>query len=157
MKKIIVLLICLIVLTSCNEDNDSRVNIYNEMINNINNADDFIEKSEHYSVTFETTFTSDGQRYYIVIDNPTAAMYDVTVLAFEQGTDTDIEFAPNAGIFEGNINMIPNQINKDHGFVKGVSISGILKNSMAPIYCLVQWKDEKSSHVYREYLILNEK
>lgn len=157
MKKIIVLLICLIVLTSCNEDDDSRVNIYNEMINNINNADDFIEKSEHYSVTFETTFTSDGQRYYIVIDNPTTAMYDVTVLAFEQGTDTDIEFAPNAGIFEGSINMIPNQINKDQGFVKGVSISGILKNNAAPIYCLVQWKDEKSSHVYREYLILNEK
>lgn len=157
MKKIISLLICLIILNGCHENEDARVNLYNEMINNINDAGEFIEKSEHYSVTFETTFTSDGERYYIVIDNPTIAMYSVTVLAFEQGTNTEIEFAPNAGIFEGTINMIPNQINKDSGFVKGVSISGILKNSDSPIYCLVQWKDEKSSHVYREYLKLNTK
>lgn len=155
MKKIIYLLICLIVLTGCHENEDKRVILYDEMINNLDNAGEFIEDSEYYSVTFESTFTSDGQRYYIVIDNPTVAMYDVSVLAFEEGIDTDIEFAPNAGIFEGTINMIPNQINKDQGFVKGISISGLLKNSGSPIYCLVQWKDETRSQVYRDYLILN--
>ena len=154
MKKIIVLLLCLFIFTGCQSD-DASLKLYNEMIDILNNAEDFSTESKYFTSTFEVTSTNDGLRYYIVIDNPTMAMYDVNVLAFEEGTNTNDEFAPNAGVFDSDINLVPNQINKDKGFVKGISISGICTDTTKTILCLVQWKDEKNSKIYREFLKLN--
>lgn len=156
MKKVLSLLLCILLMTGCQEENEEKnIIFYNEMIDILHNAKDYAETSEYYSISFEKTFTKDGERYYIVIDNPRIAMYDVNILAFGEDTDTENEFVPNAGIFEGSINMIPNQINKDKGFVKGVSISGVLDDANVPVYCLVQWKDELRSQTFREYFVLN--
>lgn len=152
MKKIIVILISLLLLTGCQQTDDANVKLYREMINILSSAEEYNANSKYYSVAFETTDTNDGKRFYIVVDNPTMAMYDVNIIAFENGADTENEFIPNAGIFEGEINLVPNQYNKDKGFVKGVSISGLVTSDNPVIYCLVQWKDENNSKIYREFL-----
>lgn len=154
MKKIIVILLCLFTLVGCQGASNSDLKLYNEMIEILSNADDFASSSKYFSTTFEVTSTSEGQRYYIVIDNPNIAMYDVSVIAFEEDADTENAFAPNAGIFDEEINIVPNQINKDKGYVKGISISGLLTNNNPVVYCLVQWKDDKNTKVFREYLKL---
>lgn len=151
MKRIFIVFVCLLIITSCQENNDSSIKLYNEMIEILDSTEDFVPNSKYFTVSYEVATTNEGQRYYIVIDNPTMAMYGVNVLAFEEGSDIENEFAPNAGIFENKINLVPNQINKDMGFVKGISISGILSND-SPVFCLVQWKDEKNSKFYREFL-----
>ena len=154
MKKLITLLLCFLMLTGCHS-NDASLKLYNEMIEILTNSDDYSNTSKYFTITYETTLTNDGLRYYIVIDNPLMAMYDVNVIAFEEGADTDNEFAPNAGIFDEEINLVPNQINIDMGYAKGISISGLCTDESKAILCLVQWKDENNSKVYREYLKLN--
>ena len=155
MKKIIaILLLCLLILTGCHS-NDASLKLYNEMIEILSTSKDFNNSSKYFNVTYEVTNTNDGLRYYIVIDNPNMAMYDVNVIAFEEGADIENEFAPNAGIFDGDINLVPNQINKDMGYAKGISISGLCSNEPKNVLCLVQWKDEKNIKVYREFLKLD--
>ena len=154
MKKIVALLLCLFIFTSC-QSNGASLKLYNEMIEILENADDYSSQSKYFSSTFEVTSTNDGLRYYIVVDNPTMAMYDVNVIAFEENANTHDEFAPNAGIFDGDINLVPNQVNKDKGYVKGISLSGICADSTKTILCLVQWKDEKNTKIYREFLKFN--
>ena len=154
MRKIITLLLCFIMLTGCHS-NDASLKLYNEMIDILTSAEDFNTQSKYFNVTYEVTSTNDGLRYYIVIDNPAMAMYDVNVIAFEEGADTENEFAPNAGIFDSDINLVPNQINKDMGYVKGISVSGLCSDESKTVLCLVQWKDEKNLKVYREFLKLS--
>ena len=154
MKKIITLLLCFLILTGCHS-NDASLKLYNEMIEILSTTEEFTSSSKYFTVTYEVTNTNDGIRYYIVIDNPTMAMYDVNVIAFENGADTENEFAPNAGIFDDEINLVPNQINIEKGYAKGISISGICSDSTNTVFCLVQWKDEKNIKIYREFLKLS--
>lgn len=149
MKKIICLLLTLFILTGCNDSNIS-LDQYYDMIGVLSSAEDFIVTPTNYSFTFEVVDTSEGKRFYIIIDAPKQAMYAVKILAYEDGVNPKLEFAPNAGIFGDKINLLPNQVNISSGYAKGISISGLLKRDNFTIYCIVQWTDNNKTKVYRD-------
>lgn len=137
-------------LAGCGNSSDASLKQYYDMIENLSSSDDFSFTTNNFSFVYELTNTNEGYRYYIVIDRPRSAMYNVKVVAFEEGFDKEKEFAPNAGIFDERINMLPNQVNIVNGYVKGISISGIAKNDYPILYCLVQWTDANSSKINKE-------
>lgn len=154
MKKIFICFITLFLLLGCHNTEEQFLQLYNDMTNLLLDTNDYISTSKYYSLSINYSKTAEENRFYIVVDSPKVAMYDVKVIAFEEGTDTSIEFAPNVGIFDDKINLVPNQVNKDNGYVKGISISGIFRNENPTILCLVQWKNDESK-VYREFYKLN--
>ena len=94
-------------------------------------------------------------RFYVTIDNPKAAMYNVEAIAIESDVDYSNEMAANIGLFEDTkYSMIPNQTNASKGFVKGVNISGVTKNENPVLYILVTWTNKDASATKREFFKL---
>lgn len=154
MKKLFIILFLSLFLVSCTDTDLENIRIYEEMINILNDAAEYNTSSSHYSISINFSRTAQEKRYYIVIDDPQIAMYDVKAIAFEEGPINSDEACPNVGIFDESINLVPNQINKEKGFVKGISISGVYSGDEPTILCLVQWINEDNTKVYREYFRL---
>lgn len=156
MKKFFIVLICLILLTGCGKNNtisDSYNDKYLDLIDMLNSNVEFKDSSELFSITKEISQTTDGYRYFIVIDNPKIAMYNIEAVAIEKNVDYSTTMAANAGIFEGEYySLIPNQTNVDDGYVKGVSISALTDNPTPTLYLLVQWHNKDLSITNRQFI-----
>lgn len=161
MKKILCILLVLLCLCACTEvgkedvDPDKR---YFALIDSIKERDVFVEKSNYFDIATEIAPIEGGYRYYVTIDNPRAALYDVEAMAIEKNVDYTNSMAANIGIFdETEYAMIPNQKNPDKGYVSGVVISGITENPQTTLYIYVSFKNEDYSNTHVEYFKLNAK
>lgn len=157
MKKILISILCFIMLCGCSKtqlaqgDVDEYKTYYNTVIENVT----FNQTSLYFDVSSEMVQVEDGTyRYYIVIDNPKLAMYNIVTIAVEN--DTPYEQAdgmmPSMGIFDDSKSMIPYQVNSENGFVKGIALSGDSEQSSINIKLLVQWTDSSKKNTKREYL-----
>lgn len=102
------------------------------------------ENSEYFTLSTEMTMMDDGTyRYYIILDEPRIAMYSVMMMAVEEGTsyEESDEMMPSFGIFEDRVSLVPNQVNRQDGYVKGISISGDTDTDAIDLLILVRWKN----------------
>ena len=156
MKRIVVLFSLLLILTGCG-DNVARNEVspngrYQDMIDLIAANQNFMTSSEYYDITCDIAAIDGGYRYYVIIDNPRIALYDIEAMAIENGVDYHSVMAASVGIFEDQIyKMVPNQIDEEKGYVKGVILSGVTTNETPHVKMLVQWQDEMLTNTYREY------
>ena len=157
MKKILVILIILISLSGCNilgKNNNTELDAndrYLNLIEIIKQNDTYTTKSNNFDISAEMAKIDGGYRFYVTIDNPRTAMYDVEAIAIEDDVDYGTTMAANIGIFDENqYNMIPNQSNPDRGYVKVVVISSTTQKDETRLYVLVQWKRSDLSTTYRE-------
>ena len=114
----------------------------------------FTAESRFYTLSAEMEEVSEGTySYYIVLDEPKIAMYNVVMIAV--ANDTKLQDAatmmPSIGIFDGPYSLIPNQVNSDDGFVKGMVISGSSDTDEVSLKMLVEWQDKNGENVQREY------
>ena len=159
MKKVFTILLVLLCLCGCNEagkqdvDPDQR---YFALIDTIDERDTFTETSNYFDISTEIAKIDGGYRYYVTIDNPRAALYDIEAIAIEKDVDYIKNMAANIGIFdEKEYTMIPNQKNPDKGYVSGIVISGITENKETTLYVYVSFKNEDYSSTHTEYFKLN--
>ncbi len=119
-------------------------------------APSYSSSSVYYSVSTEMAQVSDGTyRYYIFIEDPQMAMYNITALAVEDDIayENADKMMPSVGIFDDtSYSMIPYQSNPDAGFVKGLVLSGESADSSVSIRMLVQWNDSGKKGTYQEFL-----
>lgn len=159
MKKILLILISLLCLCSCKEIGKKDINPdqrYLSIIDSIKQHDTFLDTSNYFDISAEMAKIDDGYRYYVTIDNSTAALYDVEALAIEQDVDYTNVMAANVGVFEDKeYALVPNQKNPDKGYVSGVVISGTSKQSRTTLYVYVSFKNEDHSATHVEYFKLN--
>lgn len=145
-------------MSSCASNNTldpSAVEKYNSMIEQLNSRTDFKTSSEYFDIDLEVGTIDDGYRFYITIDNPKAAMYNVQAVAIEGDVDYQDTMAANIGLFEDTTYcLIPNQTNVSKGFVKGINISGVSNNENPIIYVLVSWSNKDLSVTKREFFKL---
>ena len=102
-KKIISILFLLILLCSCSEVGRQKADPnerYIYMIETLQEHELFVESSSYFDISADMAKIEGGYRYYITIDNPRLAMYDVELLAIEKGVDYLNNMAANVGIFE---------------------------------------------------------
>ena len=156
MKKFIVVLMMCILMTGCNFNVTKDVSVdsrYEDMIELLITNEKFATESNYYDVSYDIVKLNEGYRYYIYIDNPRIALYNVQVLAIEDGIDYSRYMAANVGIFEDTqYHLVPNQTNVDKGYVKGLMISGVTEKSELEIELMVCWSDRVSSTNEREYI-----
>ena len=160
MKKIItVILLCLLCVgcTPNKKVENDPTEKYLEMVKALKNYDSFLTDSDYFNISYEMSRLDDGSyRYYLVIDKPRIAMYDIEILAVEKEEDYTTKMAANAGIFDDTTyNMIPNQANPSKGYMSGIVVSGTTNNPETNVYLLVQWRNEDLSVTYKQYVQLS--
>ncbi|MGM9941119.1 MAG: hypothetical protein ACI32N_03920 [Bulleidia sp.] len=118
---------------------DEYETYYTEVISNGR----YEEDSPYFSLHYEMTQVEDGTyRYYVILDDPQIAMYNIMMITVENGVayeDCD-QMMPSFGIFEDRVSMIPGQVNRQDGFVKGITISGECDQNQIDLLLLVRWK-----------------
>lgn len=161
MRKILIILaLCLSVLGGCrrSSEEDTYMIKYEAYCRSLAEATRFVPISRYYSVSGAMSEMPDGTyRYYVFVDEPKVAMTDVVVLAVENGMEysTSGKMMPSSGIFGDAINMIPNQVNKDNGYVKGIMLNGECSQDHVNLRVLVEWKDRSRKTVNREFIELS--
>ena len=110
---------------------------------------------ELYESYTEMTQLSDGTyRYYVIIDNPKTEMYHCRIFAVEN----DIAFAdndkmmPSLGIFDTDVSLVPNQVDKSKGLMKGLVISGESSKDHVNLKFVVEWRDQANKQVVKQYI-----
>ena len=158
-KKIISLLCVLFLLCSCGEIGKQKADPnerYIYMIETLQEHELFAEGSEYFDIAADMAKIEGGYRYYITVDNPRLAMYDVELLAIEKGVNYLSNMAANVGIFEeSKYNMIPNQSNPEKGYVKGIVASGVSSSPETTLYIFVQFKNVDHTSAHSEYIKLD--
>ena len=152
---IFAILLLLIGLCGCREagreaaDPNDR---YAYIIEMIREHEVFSDRSDYFDITAEMAKIDDGYRYYITLDNPRIAMYDVELLAIEEGVDYMSTMAANVGIFEEReYHLVPNQSNPKENYMKGIVASAVTAKSETTLYVFVQFKNADYSNVHSEY------
>ena len=159
-KKIISILLVVFLLSACSSDstiNKSASERYNSMIEQLSSRTDFKSSSEYFDISFDIASIENGYRFYISIDEPKVAMYNIEAIAIEANVDYSNIMAANIGLFEDEkYSLIPNQSYADKGFVKGVNISGTSENANPTLYVLVVWSNKDLSVTKREFIKVGE-
>lgn len=159
-KKIISILLVVFLLSACSSDstiNKSASERYNSMIEQLSSRTDFKSSSEYFDISFDIASIENGYRFYISIDEPKVAMYNIEAIAIEANVDYSNTMAANIGLFEDEkYSLIPNQSYVDKGFVKGVNISGTSENANPTLYVLVVWSNKDLSVTKREFIKVGE-
>lgn len=159
-KKIISILLVVFLLSACSNDstiNKSASERYNSMIEQLSSRTDFKSSSEYFDISFDIASIENGYRFYISIDEPKVAMYNIEAIAIEANVDYSNTMAANIGLFEDEkYSLIPNQSYVDKGFVKGVNISGTSENANPTLYVLVVWSNKDLSVTKREFIKVGE-
>ncbi len=161
MKKLVMIGAMCLLLCGCVQNsqtmNASEYEEYKTYYQTIMENAEFQTESSYFHVNTEMTNVSEqSYRYYIFIDEPQVAMYDCIAFVVEN----DIPFSdakkmmPTAGILEEEINLIPNQVNKEDGYAKGIMLSGESDTAQLPIKMMVLWKNANGTKTYRQYLQL---
>lgn len=152
MKKLFISLILLLALFGCQKTN-SEETMYFDFMKLLQEREEFTSSSLNYNISYEITSIGDNKyRYFVTIDKPKIAMYDIEVMAIEQGKDYSEDIAASAGILSKvRYNMIPNQSDVDKGYISGINISGESDKSNPTLLVLVQWHNRDLTIDYREY------
>lgn len=159
MKKLFCLLCVLICLTGCSKfkskDPLGDDSAYNTFYNAIKENTTYLKEPQEYSLSYEVTKSNDKYLYYIIIDNPKVAMINLRAMALEdatKGLKTDAYVYANVGLTdEMNVNLVPNQVDSEHGFQKGVVLSGETYESEPVLDILISYYNDARSVNYRHY------
>ena len=161
MKKIILVMLLMITSGCSTKTVDSdieKMSKYNSLyVDCLNNAD-FKLKSDNFNIELDFTQMDNGYNYYIVIDEPKIAMYDVEAIVIENLMNyNEIDMMPTVGIFEsGEYNLVPYQTNKQKNFYGGIVISGDTLVENVDLYALVTWKDVTMTKQFKEYILITD-
>ena len=153
MKKIFLSLFLIIGLFGCSDSDSAAETKYYDMLKLISQREEFSAFSDNFSVSAEISPISEGRyRYFVTVDNPRIAMFEVEILAIEEGKEYVDEVTANAGVLLDEVyNMIPNQSDISRGYISGINISGETNNEHPVLYVLVQWHNKELTIVSREY------
>ena len=154
MKRILILIVSLFLLCSCNSAN-SRTDLeekYVNLVESLSEHTEFTTFSNHFTITTDISQINDSSyRYFVIVDNPRVAMYGVEIVAVEKGINYTNNMAANVGVLsETSYNLIPGQVRVDKGYVAGLTVSGVSASSSPVIDVLVQWHS-KDQNVVQEF------
>lgn len=144
-----------LVLTGCGSQDAADSLAYDEYekdFNEINETTDFKTESDAFSLSFEMVNNEDGTyTYSIIADEARIAMYDVTLMAVEEGVGIREKMMPSIGIYDGPYAMIPMQVNSEEGYVKGLAINGTTDHSPVVLRLMAEWEDRHGGTTTREF------
>ena len=72
--------------------------------------------------------------------------------------ENDIAFAdndkmmPSLGVFDTDVSLVPNQVDKSKGLMKGLVISGESSEDHINLKFVVEWRDQANKQVVKQYI-----
>lgn len=156
-KRILAAAAALLLLTGCTgrKNTDTGMVNYEAYFHAVESNAKFEESSRYYTLSTEMNEMPDGTyRYYVIVDDPQIAMYEIKVLAVEKDAtfEKSVKMMPSSGILDDAVSMIPGQVNSEGGFVKGIALSGECTEPQITLSVLVAWKDKNGQKETREFL-----
>lgn len=156
MKKTLLLVLILLSLWGCKTKEGIDINLQNkylDMIDSIRNTESFEESNSCFNISTDLSKGDKTNRFYIIIDSPQIAMYDIEAVAIEENVDYTNTMAACVGIFEETeYSMVPKQVNSKEGYVKGISISGLTDSDSPVLYMMIQWKNKDHNETYKHFI-----
>ncbi len=126
--KIIIIIGMLFLLISCKSNNAllDEQKIYNDMITKLKNStsDNFLTNLPFDINIYINKIIDNEVMYKVIIDNPKENINNILALVIHDYPTSDI--FPNIGIFDDKVHLIPNYINIDNNYVKGINLIGYI-------------------------------
>lgn len=145
-------------LSACGKQDETQLKMesYRAHYHYIENNTKFLKESNYFHVSTEIVSKGNGFAYYIVVDQARVEMHDVVLMVVENDElfQNNSKMMPSSGIFDQPSHLIPNQVNKEYGYRKGIVLSGESQEAQLKVELLVEWKD-KANELKREYLSLD--
>ena len=142
--------------TDSNQISEEKMQLYLTYYKSMTEMDRFLPSSSFYDLEVVMNQLPDGTyRYYVILDNPQVAMYDVQLLAADTRVDYNLQqtLAPSVGLFEDQeYSLIPYQSYPELGYVKGLVASGESSEVTVELLVMVSWYDYAKLNETREYL-----
>ncbi|MGI6329739.1 MAG: hypothetical protein ACOXZR_02635 [Bacilli bacterium] len=149
--KKLLLIFLLILITSCSNDVKIEKEVYNQFLKEITNA---TEDKFNKTLPFDIDVSFDALKeieiaYQVTIDNPRENIRNIKVIAVHDQETKDL--FPTSGIFEEPLNLIPNVVNLDSNYVKGIILvgyipyTGYIENFTGEIKVLIEYEDDLSN------------
>jgi len=155
-------LVLLILLSGCLQrpkdiEFERALKIYESHYFSILDNDRFLTSSSYFDLSVEKYDLTTHYRYDLIINNPQVAMYEIFVVVVENNQDFETleNLSPSIGVFDSTVNLVPNQINIDKGFPRGILLSGISTSETMQLKVMVAWKDYYKIRQMREYFIVD--
>lgn len=146
MKKLLVLLMSIIILTGCsNNKTDNQKDIYVKYIKELNN----VKKSSN-NIPFDIEVKYDKLienevRYQVIIDNVKENIYDIKALAIHNKETNDV--FPSIGIFDEKQDLLKDQKPSGVILVGYIDYQGKIEKFSCTIKLIIKYKDSnKKSH-----------
>lgn len=124
MKKILILLIIILTVSSCNSKEQQILEKeYYQMLDLANNCDRTDEVP--FSVEFTLNELIDNYLVYrLYIDNPKENINNIEAIIIHNYKTDDV--FPNTGIYETKLHLVPDEINEKENKVKGIILIGYI-------------------------------
>lgn len=159
MRKIIILLILSIILVGCKDSkavNNAQDSMYTAYYSAIKDNANYLNKSTYFNLSAQLSELPDGTYlYYVFVDEPHVAMYDVRSMVMPTTYKMPIVndyTLPTVGILDSVVvNLIPNQVNAELGYQKGVVLSGVCDSQEVILDMAITWNNEKKTDYFREF------
>ena len=156
MRKFFLILSLVLMACGCGTRHDStlKMETYETYYRIVQENTHLSGTSMYYSLSGEMITLPDGShRYYVIVDQPQIAMYDCVVFIVENDIlySEAVKMMPCMGVFDEKVSMVPNQVNREAGYVKGISVSGECSDESVHLHILVEWKDKNRKDTFREF------
>ena len=151
MKKVIILILSLFLLCACKQKEESIS--YDEYLNIKSQLElcDVFDRNIDFEVSLIVNPMNQEFRYDIIINNPSDSMYDITAVACAGEDDNAI--CPSIGLFDlSQYHLVPNYIDKENGFYKGINLSGIVKEVRSVKLYVSYYKDKEYKTKIEKYI-----
>lgn len=155
MKKTVIIMVLVLLLSGCNQNND-RLNvkspqIYDQFHNLIDN--NFMRSSDNlvFNSQLKVKKIKEGYEYRLVINKPQIVMRNIKAMVLTKPDDNKI--APNIGITnDKKISLVPNQVNVKLGFPKTFVLKGKINTNTFNLTAVITFKDENDINDYRYFV-----
>lgn len=159
MKKLIIVLILLLMISGCGKKSDESVNVtkdqikeYKEIVKYLDNENNLpVDTKDFKAKVVYSEREEGGYDYNLIISDPAVKMYDITLIATTlSGMD---QYFPSLGIFDSDTySLYPGKVEKDEGYYKGIALSGTTKNKDT-VRCYIsyynsEYKDSAVHYVF---------
>ncbi|MDD3822039.1 MAG: hypothetical protein ACOXZW_01440 [Bacilli bacterium] len=126
MRKILfVLSICIIISGCCFNSVLPEQKNYYEMLDKLNNTTDKYQEDLPFALKIYIDKINEFELMYrVIIDSPTYELYNLSALVIHNYETEDIY--PSIGVLDEKVNLVPNYIDKENNYVKGINLIGYI-------------------------------